>query len=270
MSNGTTIGNFLRILALFMDIEDTQRVYCVIPARSGSKSIQDKNITPLAGHPLLAYSIAAAKMTKQVSRVIVSTDSEYYASIAKVYGAETPFLRPKEISGDQSTDKEFFNHLLAFLEAEEEQLPDLLVHMRPTTPLRNVKVVSSAIAYMLDEGCKATSLRSAYETHLTPYKMFKEREGYMEPFLSLAGVSESYNMPRQIFPKAFIPNGYVDVVRVDQIMKGQSLHGERIKLWQTEYTPDIDTQKELADAESSLISGNYSELIRALDRAKKN
>ena len=98
----------------------------LIPARSGSKSILDKNILKLHGHPLLSYSIAAAKLSKNISRVIVSTDSKYYANIASKYGAEVPFLRPKSFAKDTSTDKEFLVHALKFFSDNEQKVPDII------------------------------------------------------------------------------------------------------------------------------------------------
>ena len=90
-------------------------IIAIIPARSGSKSITDKNIKLLSGHPLIAYSIIAAKLSKKIERVIVSTDSEEYGDIAKKYGAEVPFIRPDKYSKDNSTDRDFFIHALRLL-----------------------------------------------------------------------------------------------------------------------------------------------------------
>ena len=107
-------------------------VYAIIPARSGSKGVKDKNIRCLDGYPLLAFSIAAARKCPEVSRVIVSTDSEHYASIARYYGAEAPFLRPEAISGDKSTDIEFMEHAIGWLSENEGTLPEYFLHLRPT------------------------------------------------------------------------------------------------------------------------------------------
>ena len=90
-------------------------VYAIVPARSGSKGVKNKNLRCLKGYPLIAYSIAAAKLTEGISRVIVSTDSPYYAEVAKYYGGEAPFLRPAEIAGDKSTDLEFMEHAIDWI-----------------------------------------------------------------------------------------------------------------------------------------------------------
>ena len=149
------------------------KVVALIPARGGSKSIPGKNIIKLGKHPLIAYSIAAARLSQYIEEVIVSTDSRKIVNIAKRYSATVPFLRPKEISQDRSLDKEFFKHYIDFLQSKSKPLPDLIVHLRPTTPLREVKVIDKAIEYML-KNKQASALRSMRKTHLTPYKMFKK------------------------------------------------------------------------------------------------
>ena len=112
-------------------------VLALIPARSGSKSVRDKNIRVVGGKPLLAWSIAHALSAKSVTRTIVSTDSAEYATIARESGAEAPFLRPAEISGDMATDLEAFQHALNWLRDHEGYAPDICVHLRPTHPVRN-------------------------------------------------------------------------------------------------------------------------------------
>ena len=129
----------------------------VIPARSGSKGVLDKNIKILDGKPLLAYSILSAKTIPLIKRVIVSTDSLKYAKIAKMYGAEVPFLRPKEISQDNSSDFDVFNHLIGWFRQNKENIPNIFVHLRPTTPLRERKVLIDAINHFLKNKHRATS-----------------------------------------------------------------------------------------------------------------
>ena len=116
----------------------------IIPARSGSKGLPDKNIRLLGGQPLLAYSIAVAKLAGS-KRVLVSTDSEEYAEIAGVYGAEVPFIRPKELSDDKSTDYEFMHHAMTWITQKEEKLVEYWVHLRPTTPLRTPNILREAM-----------------------------------------------------------------------------------------------------------------------------
>ena len=121
------------------------KVVALIPARAGSKGVPNKNIRLLGGHPLLAWSIAACLKSSTIDRVIVSTDSTEYASLAIKLGAEAPFLRPVEISGDRSTDYDFIVHAMDWL-AAEKGAPEYLVHIRPTTPLRDQKMIDDAVA----------------------------------------------------------------------------------------------------------------------------
>lgn len=218
------------------------KIIALIPARSGSKSVPDKNILPLGRYPLIAYSIAAAKMSKYIERVFVSTDSREYAEIAKQYGAEAPFLRPAEFSQDLSTDNETFAHFLTYLNDRGEPVPDLIVHFRPTTPLRDIKIVDQAIEYMQTHP-EATSVRSMHKTHLTPYKMFRLDGEFAKPFLSDSR-SEFYNLPRQMFEDTFLPNGQVDVVRPNILLEHGSFHGDNIKLWITPKVADIDVRED--------------------------
>ena len=109
-------------------MKNKNEVYALIPARAGSKGIINKNITDVGGLPLLAYSILAAKKCSSISRVVVSTDSEEYAEIALKYGAEVPFLRPKEISAGSSTDLQFFQHSIDYFRQKENGAPEYFAH----------------------------------------------------------------------------------------------------------------------------------------------
>jgi len=113
-------------------------VLALIPARGGSKSIPRKNIKPLAGFPLIAYSIAAGIAAETVTRVIVSTEDEQIAKIAKSYGAEVPFLRPAEFALDNTPDLPVFEHALKWLQENEQYEPNIIVQLRPTSPFRRV------------------------------------------------------------------------------------------------------------------------------------
>ena len=157
------------------------KVLALIPARSGSKGVKDKNIASVGGHPLLAYSIAVAKLCENIDEVIVSTDSRDYAAAATKYGAAVPFIRPKSLALDSSVDSGFFIHAMEWYENNNISLPDFVVHLRPTSPIRDSTVLRQAISFMA-ENPEFTALRSAHETHLTPYKMFKNAGDYMNLF----------------------------------------------------------------------------------------
>ena len=148
-------------------------IISVIPARSGSKGVPDKNIKLLAGKPLIAYSIAAAKKSKLINKIIVSTDSKKYANIAKKYGAEAPFLRPAELAGGKSTDYDWVNHLLNWLATNEDNNPEYLVHLRPTTPLRDPEIIDNAIEELINN------------LEATVHRQCKERQGLLEEIRNL-------------------------------------------------------------------------------------
>ena len=150
------------------------QIYAVIPARSGSKGVPNKNVKMFAGRPLMAYSIAAAQKSNLIDRVIVSTDSEEYAEIALKEGAEVPFLRPKEISTDLSKDIEFFSHLVSWIDSSDITMPDYLVHLRPTTPLRDPSIIDKAIIRFSKS--KYTSLRSVHLMAQSAYKFVEMKK----------------------------------------------------------------------------------------------
>jgi N-acylneuraminate cytidylyltransferase len=243
------------------------KISCLIPARSGSRSVPDKNILPLGLYPLIAYSIAAAKLSKYIDDVVVSTDSEKYAATATSFGADVPFIRPKKISQDHSLDIEFFQHYLGYLKDKSSVIPDLIVHLRPTTPLREVGIIDNAIDYMI-KNKRASALRSMHNTHLTPYKMFKVKNNYAVPFLSFRNIKEFYNLPRQVFEDAYIPNGYVDIIKPAVIMNEGLLHGNRIKIWITEEIPDIDILSDYEHACKMLEDPRFKPLIRYMNSMK--
>ncbi|MFZ6019832.1 MAG: cytidylyltransferase domain-containing protein, partial [Chloroflexota bacterium] len=125
-------------------------VLAIIPARGGSKGIPRKNIRNFAGHPLIAYSIAAALQSRRITRVIVSTDDPEIAEVARAYGAEVPFLRPAELAQDSTLDLPVFQHALAWLTANEAYAPDVVVQLRPTSPIRPVGLVDEAVHILLE------------------------------------------------------------------------------------------------------------------------
>jgi len=242
-------------------------IVALVPARSGSKGITDKNILPLNGHPLIGYSIVVAKQSKFIKEVYVTTDSEKYSKISLSYGAKIPFLRPYEISKDLSLDKEFFIHFIEWCKKKRGRVPDLIVHLRPSTPLRNYQLVDSAI-YKLISHPEATALRSCQKSELTPYKMFYDDSGFMRPFMSDDSYLESYNQPRQVFPNTYLPNGYVDIIRPETLLDTGLLHGNKILLYVTPKTADIDDFKDYEGASVLLKNADYKSLKEALEKQK--
>jgi len=220
-----------------------ESVVAIIPARGGSQGIPKKNIKPLAGYPLIAYSVVACKLSGMIQRTIVSTDSEEIALISQQFGAEVPFLRPPEISKDTSTDIEFVQHALDWFCTSEGHEPKYLAHIRPTTPLRDPTVVDEAIRKIMKYP-ESTGLRSVHETRESPYKLFGMDGDYLAGLFPEDPRKEYYNMPRQAFPPAYQPNGYVDVINVHTVRQLNSLHGHKILAF---ITPDVGELDRLED-----------------------
>ncbi len=207
---------------------DQFNVLAIIPARGGSKRIPGKNIKLLNGKPLIAYAVDEAKKSKYIDRTITSTDSEDIAAVVKSLGSEVPFLRPKEISGDDATDLMAFQHALKWLDEKENYRPEIIVQLRPTSPLRTVVEIDEAIKLLADHP-EADSVRTVSEPEQTPYKMYKVGdEGFLEPLLSVGGEKESFNLPQHKLPKAYKHVGYVDVIWWKTLMEKGMMAGEKI------------------------------------------
>lgn len=205
------------------------KTLALIPARGGSKGLPNKNILPLAGHPLIAYSIAAGRSTHRIDRVVVTTDSEAIADVSRKYGGDVPFLRPAELAGDFATDLETFQHALKWLEEEENYKPDLVLQLRPTSPIRFVAEIEKCLD-LLEQNPDAESVRTVTPSPITPYKMWMlEDENHpMKPLLSMDGMDEPYNMPRQKLPKTYWQTGTYDLIRTEVIMQKNSMSGKII------------------------------------------
>jgi len=220
---------------------------CIIPARSGSKGIPKKNIILIEKVPLIAYTIFVAKHSEQINNVYVSTDSEEIAEIANLYGAKTPFLRPKYLASDKASDKHVFLHF--FEEAYKLNIPvtEDVVHFRPTTPGRSIEIIDKAILDFLSSN-QCTSMRSAHKSDFHPHKWFNMKDGYFDPLIKSISNIEVTNMPRQSFPEVYIPNGYIDVVKYSTFKYNGAFHGTKIKSFLTEKVIDIDKPIDLEKA----------------------
>jgi len=216
------------------------KIVAIIPARSGSKGVVDKNIKSLGGYPLIAWSILAAKKSKLIDRVLVSTDSDMYAEIAKSFGAEVPFLRPKNISRDKSGDIEFVLHALEWLNNNSIE-PELFIHIRPTTPFRDPEVIDIAIE-KFNNSSNYSSLRSVHEMSETAYKCFEiNRDSRLVPICDRKLKNFDSNIPRQSLPITYAANGYIDVLSVPNIKRTGSIHGENILPFITNVSSEVDT-----------------------------
>jgi CMP-N-acetylneuraminic acid synthetase len=176
------------------------RAYALIPARSGSKGLPDKNILPVDGHPLLAYSIAFAQRIP-VERILLSTDSERYAGIGRAYGAEVPGLRGAAASHDTAMEEDILADLAQSLPAHGIPLPDIWVWLKPTCPFRDPTAVEQAIALLASRpDLDAVRIVSEADARLHVVNA----EGFLEPFLPGWDPARS-KMRRTEFPKVYQP-----------------------------------------------------------------
>ncbi|HVU37555.1 MAG TPA: hypothetical protein VHC95_04425, partial [Opitutales bacterium] len=161
----------------------------------------------------------------RIGRVIVSTDDAEIAAAARAAGAEVPFMRPAEFAQDLSPDLDVFRHALHWLKQNENYTPELLVHLRPTGPVRRVELIDEAIRRM-EADPTADALRAVSVPALTPYKMWRMEAGYLKPLLSVPGVKEPHSMARQMLPEVYWQNGYVDIIRARTVLEKNSMAGD--------------------------------------------
>ncbi len=220
-------------------------VLAIIPARGGSKGIPRKNIKLFAGYPLIAYSIAAGLQSELTTRVIVSTDDEEIAEVARKWGAQTPFLRPAEFAADNTLDLPVFQHALTWLKEHEGYEPDIVVQLRPTSPARPRTLVDDAINLLMEHP-EADSVRGVVPAGENPHKMWRvdPETGLMHGLLKVDGIDEPYNAPRQKLPVIYWQTGHIDAIRPERtVMAGDSMSGKNIMplFLDPDYTIDIDT-----------------------------
>jgi YrbI family 3-deoxy-D-manno-octulosonate 8-phosphate phosphatase len=231
-------------------------VLAVVQARGSSKGLTNKNLLPLQGHPLIAYSVASALAAIRVTRTVVSTDSEAIAEAAHVYGAEAPFRRPAFIAADDTMDLPLFEHALDWLWEHERYRPQIVVQLRPTTPLRPRGLIDRAIS-LLESDRQADCVRAVTTPKQTPYKMWRPAaDGYMKQLLE-TDLPEPYNLPRQKLPIVLWQTGHVDVIWTCTIREQHSLTGRRVRpiMVDPPFCIDIDSVEDLEAAGQALAAG---------------
>ena len=200
----------------------------LIPARAGSLRVPAKNIRLLQGHPLLAYTVAAARRSGVFSRVVVSTDSPEIADIAVRYGAEVPWLRPPELAGPLSRDIEWVRHALDTLEDADRAKAFAL--LRPTSPLRSAASVTLAMQQFLADPT-ADSLRAVEPCRQHPGKMWVlHGHDRMEPLLAQPGDGQPWHStPYQALPAVYVQNAAMEVAWVRTVRELGTIAGRTIR-----------------------------------------
>ena len=249
---------------LKLELKNKYKITAIIPARGGSKRITKKNIKKYAEKPLIYWSIKLALESIMIDNVIVSTDDEEIAETAIKYGASVPYYRPKDISGDLSTDYEFMEHYIEWINNHKNKNKyhtDIIVHLRPTYPNRKLEILDDAIYQYLKVVDNYDSLRTVCEMDKPAFKMYKMIGNELIPlFKEINGINEPYNMPAQLLPKTYWHNGYLDILKVDTITKKKSMSGDKIFSYVMDKNEiyDIDTIEEWELSEQKFI--NYIEI----------
>ena len=226
-------------------------IVAIIPIYSGSKDVVNKNVRMCNGKPLFVYSIEHALKSKWINRVVVSTDTKEYAEIALTYGAEVPFLCPTDISTNNSPDIEVFSHVLYYFADNENYSPEICVHLRPTSPVRDFNIIDEMIEILLNNP-DTDSVISVSPSKYTPYKMWLKDDRNMLTPVAICDVKEAYNASYQMFPITYVQNACVDVVRSRIIMNNHSMAGERIAGYVQAMNFDINTEADFIRAEHYL------------------
>lgn len=204
-------------------------IVALIPARSGSKGLTNKNIRPYKGKPLMIHSIDIAKQSKYINDIYVSTDSMFYQNIAHAYDAKTTPLRPLEISDDLSPDIDTFKFFINSLKEESKKIPDIIIHLRPTYPNRNIELLDDCIKTFLEKQNEYDSLRTIVLLKKSPYKMYKIENDILIPYFNeYNGLIEPYNQARQYFPDTYLHNGCIDIIKTNVIIEKNLLSGDKI------------------------------------------
>ena len=222
------------------------RVLAIVPARGGSKNVPRKNLADVCGKPLVAHSIAHALASKVVERVIVSTDDDEIRRVSIEHGAEVPFLRPSALAGDDVLDLPVFEHALRFLQEKEDYRPDVVVHLRPTAPLRKPAWIDDAVKLLMSDA-HADSVRSVSPPAAHPYRVFRiGASGYLDPLMKHEH-PQPFLLRRQDLPAMYYYNCVIDVTRPETIFEKKSMTGDRILpfVMSTEDAFDVDSARDL-------------------------
>lgn len=226
-----------------MTVIQNPTVVALIPARAGSKRIQGKNIRPLHGHPLIAYTISAAHASNIFSDVVVSTDSEAYAEIARHYRANVPFLRPAEYAGDLSPDIEWVEYTLKRLRDEGKSY-DCFSILRPTSPFRQAETIQRAWQqFCAAEG--VDSLRAVEKAKQHPGKMWVVRGERMTPLLPLTPPAQPWHSSQyQALPEVYVQNASLEIAWTRVVLQDRLIAGNVFMPFFTQGVEGLDVNQE--------------------------
>jgi CMP-N,N'-diacetyllegionaminic acid synthase len=221
-----------------------KKILAFIGARSGSKGLKNKNIIDFAGKPLINWTIEASLNSRYIDHTIVSTDSEKIAEIARCTGANVPFLRSSEISGDDSPLLDAINHCLGWIHENTEYLFDFIISLQPTSPLRTAEYIDQAIEYYFDKkGSEIDTLVSVTQiSEKYGWIVKSAKDGYLDYCFDL----QRLNVDRQNLEKYYLPNGAIYIGNVQSVSR-DGFYTDRTLyfIMREEDSVDIDTQEDL-------------------------
>jgi len=223
----------------------------VITARGGSKGLPRKNILPLNGKPVIAYTIEAALKSGVMDKVIVSTDDKEIAEISKRYGAEVPFMRPAELATDTAHSIDVIEHAVNFIEQKEGKKADAVFTLQPTSPLRTAEHLKMAYKKFLESDVDCVvSVKKAYPPWWMLKKIGSDKNGkdIYGPFAELGNGANAHNLERQQLPPVYELNGAVYITRGDYMKKAHNVtnpHNCSIIEMSDEESYDIDSEVDL-------------------------
>ena len=227
-------------------------ILCVIPARSGSKGLINKNIKPLNGKPMMVYSIECSKKSKYVNRTIVSTNSEKYAEIAKSNYAEVPFLRNENTSTDNIHSVYAVIELLEKLSTEKRYNPDITIMLLPTSPLRNVETLDLAIEKFLNHQNEVDSLISVYNLNKSKYHLREINDQGLKPLTDIVPTNFQRDKKEG---SICVLNGSIYISKTKSLMENKTFHTEKATFFEMSLLEsiDIDTIEDFKMAELILL-----------------
>lgn len=239
-----------------MKIPKNPKVIAIIPARGGSKSIPYKNIALLNGKPLIYYSIREAKLAKKLDWFIISTDDKKIAKIAKQFGADVPFLRPKKYAHDTTSDLSVFKHALLWLKKNRKWNPEIIINLRPSEPFHTAEEIDQVINLMQKSNCD--SIKTIIKAPVHPYKMwYLGKDNKLIPVIKTRfRISHGPDYPRQKLRPVYLQDGYIDATRSKFILNGKksNMFGKNFRglIRNDPNVIDIDSPEELLRAQEKM------------------
>lgn len=211
-------------------------VLAIIPARGGSKAIPNKNLVPILGKPLLAYTCSAALQSRRLSRTILSTDSEEIATIGRAYDIDVPFLRPTELSQDETPMVDVLGHALSWLAKEQGYRADVVVLLQPTSPLRRAAHIDGVVDLLVSTGADTVVSVVQVPHQYSPVSLMEvDANGLLRPYLD-----QSMILRRQEKPKVYARNGPAILAVSRQILEQGKLYGNVVRPFEMDLAESVD------------------------------